>query len=138
MRKSTSDSMTPKLDNASTKRNIEISTVSFTEQSNNLKMNISNKADDHIVLNNIPKKTYEPLQIECSSIKNTQYTGTPTLFRGKSLPIKKNTTFKTNAQNASKVPPLIPCSDALPPSMQKRRKLHDPDDLSYLVDLISQ
>lgn len=114
-------------------RNTENSTEEVTEASINYKQDNQRKSEE---VNNF-MRTYEPLQIECSSVfdKNTEKQ-MPPLFKGKSRPPKKIFTYKHEISNISKVPPLIPCSNAAS-TTQKRRKLYDPDDLSYLTDLIS-
>ncbi|XP_044755763.1 uncharacterized protein LOC123314506 [Coccinella septempunctata] len=134
MRVSTSNehTMSKNLDMAFFK-NTEMSTLSVSN------FDKSKKSEGYdIIANTTGLRTYEPLQVECFPVdeKNSERQ-TPILFKGKPRPFKKMGAQKSNAPNTSRVPPLIPCSDAAPTNT-KKRKLHDPDDLSYLIDLIPQ
>ncbi|KAK9890929.1 hypothetical protein WA026_012270 [Henosepilachna vigintioctopunctata] len=111
------------------------------QTSDNIKGN-SNKKSELTGTCNSLLRSYEPLQVKCSvpsedkigRMGNTSNNHITPLFKGKNYLPKRCRNNKSI--NSCMIPPLIPCSSSKYPE-NKKRKLHDPDDLSYLVQLMN-
>ncbi|KAL3269985.1 hypothetical protein HHI36_009041 [Cryptolaemus montrouzieri] len=122
--------------------------LDYTGNTNELNKSLEKGAEQPMKESELPQKNftgtiraYEPLQvIRSSSFENKPIAeidfGKPTapLFRGKKT-YSTGSRYKycKTSESLVTVPPLIPCTNSVP---IKKRRLHDPDDLSYLVDLM--